>query len=75
MIFQISFIRNFIIVKDRGVVFMKKYRLYINFFNFLKGKDDFIEEDILTDDIYHSIGYIYCTSIYHIERISYMEIN
>lgn len=53
---------------------MKKYKLYIKRYNFLKNDYETIEIEILTDDIYHEIGYIYCTSLEHIKRIDYIEI-
>lgn len=53
---------------------MKKYKLYIRKYNFLKNNYETIEKEVLTNDLYHEIGYIYCTSLEHIKRIDYMEI-
>lgn len=53
---------------------MKRYKLYIRKYNILKNDYEVIEKEILTNDIYHEIGYIYCTSIEHIKRIDYVEI-
>ena len=53
---------------------LKKYKLFIRRYNLLA--DDYILEEkvVETDDIYHEIGYIYCTSIEAIKRIDYYEI-
>ena len=40
----------------------------------LGDKYEIIEEVITTNDIYHEIGYIYCTTIENIKRIDYQEI-
>ncbi len=51
-----------------------KYKLFIRKYNILKN-DYFIEEKIVnTNDIYHEIGYIYCTTIENIERIDFKQI-
>ena len=53
---------------------MKKYKLYIRKYNIMLNDYTTIEKVVETDDIYHEIGYIYCTSIEHIKRIDYFEI-
>lgn len=53
---------------------MKKYKLWIKKYNLLKNENEIIEEVIATNDIYHEIGYIYCTSLEKIERINYQEV-
>jgi hypothetical protein len=53
---------------------MKKYKLWIKKYNLLKNENEIIEEVIATNDIYHEIGYIYCTSLEKIERIDYQEV-
>jgi len=53
---------------------MKQYKLLIRKYNILK-RDYILEERIVkTNDIYHEIGYIYCTTIEDIKRIDYYEI-
>lgn len=53
---------------------MKKYKLIIRVFSFNIGDYITIEKEVLTSDIYHEIGYIYCTTIEHIKRIDYYEV-
>ncbi len=53
---------------------MKKYKLWITKYSVLRNKYEIIEEVITTNDIYHEIGYIYCTTIENIKRIDYQEI-
>ncbi len=50
---------------------MKKYKLWIKKYNFIKNDNEIIEKIIETNDIYHEIGYIYCNSLEKIERIDY----
>lgn len=53
---------------------MKKYKLFIRRYDIIKN-DYIVEERIVdTNDIYHTIGYIYCNSIEHIKRIDYIEL-
>ena len=53
---------------------MKKYNVFITKYYFLLNdyKTDIIE--IETDDIYHVIGYIVCTSLERIKDIRYERI-
>ena len=53
---------------------MKTYRLYIRKYSILHNDYVTYEKIVKTNDIYHEIGYIYCTSIEHIKRIDYIEI-
>lgn len=53
---------------------MKKYKLWIRKYNMLENCYEITEEIITTNDIYHEIGYIYCTTLEKIERIDYQEI-
>lgn len=53
---------------------MKKYKLWIRKYNILKNDYEVIEAAITTNDIYHEIGYIYCTKLEKIERIDYQEV-
>ena len=53
---------------------MKKYKLWIRKYNILKNDYEVIEAAITTNDIYHEIGYIYCTTLEKIERIDYQEV-
>ncbi len=53
---------------------MKKYKLWIRKYNLFKNEYEVIEDVIATNDIYHEIGYIYCTTIEDIKRIDYQEI-
>lgn len=49
------------------ILFIRRYEITIN--------DYIVEKRIVkTDDIYHTIGYIYCTSLVGIKRIDYKEI-
>ena len=58
----------------KGGIMKKKYKLFIRKYNFMKNDYELIEKVVLTNDIYHEIGYIYCTSFEDIKRIDYMEI-
>ena len=53
---------------------MKRYKLWIRKYNLFKNEYEVIEDVIATNDIYHEIGYIYCTTIEDIKRIDYQEI-
>ena len=53
---------------------MKKYKLWIRKYSIFKNDYEVIEKVITTNDIYHEIGYIYCTTLEKIERIDYQEI-
>lgn len=53
---------------------MKKYKLWIRKYNIFKNDYEVIEKVITTNDIYHEIGYIYCTTLEDIKRIGYHEI-
>ncbi len=53
---------------------IKKYKLFIRKYNIMVN-DYVVEERIVeTYDIYHTIGYIYCTTFEHIKRIDYFEV-
>lgn len=53
---------------------VKKYKLLIRRFDM--NKLEYITEEriVITNDIYHEIGKIYCTTIEKIKRIDYCEI-
>ena len=53
---------------------MKKYKLWIRKYNLFKNEYEVIEKIVRTNDIYHEIGYIYCTTLEDIKRIDYYEI-
>ena len=53
---------------------MKKYKLWIRKYNLFKNEYEVIEKIVRTNDIYHEIGYIYCTTFEDIKRIDYHEI-
>lgn len=53
---------------------MRIYKLFIRKYNLFKNDYEVIEEIIKTNDIYHEIGYIYCTTLEEIKRIDYIEI-
>lgn len=53
---------------------MKKYKLFIRKYNLFKNDYEVIEKIVTTNDIYHEIGYIYCTTIEEIKRIDYQEV-
>lgn len=53
---------------------MKTYKLFIRQYNiFINGYASY-EKIVKTNDIYHVIGYLYCTQLSHIERIDYVEL-
>lgn len=51
---------------------MKKYKLFINRYSFIENGYIVEERIVYTDDIYHTIGYIYCTSLERIKRIDFL---
>ena len=53
---------------------MKKYKLFIKKYNFIKNDYEVVEKIIETKDIYHEIGYIYCTTLEEIKRIDYVRL-
>lgn len=53
---------------------MEKYKIFIRKYNMMKNDYETIEEIVETDDIYHTIGYIYCTTLESIKRIDYYKI-
>lgn len=53
---------------------MKKYKLFIRKYNFLMNDYILEQKEIETNDIYHEIGKIVCSSLEHIKRIDYKEI-
>lgn len=53
---------------------MKKYKLWIRKYNLFKNEYEVIEKIVRTNDIYHEIEYIYCTTFEDIKRIDYHEI-
>lgn len=53
---------------------MKKYKLYIRKYNIMINDYELVTKVVTTNDIYHEIGYIYCTSLEHIKRIDYCEV-
>lgn len=53
---------------------MKKYKIFVTSYN-IELNDYVVDVFVLnTDDIYHEIGRIYCTSLTKIKDISYFEI-
>lgn len=56
------------------MIFIKKYKLFIRKYNILKNDYEVVEEVVYTNDIYHTIGYIYCTTLEDIKRIDYMRL-
>ena len=53
---------------------MKTYKLFIRKYNFMKNNYEVVEKTVKTNDIYHEIGYIYCTTLEEIKRIDYYEV-
>lgn len=53
---------------------VKTYKLFIRKYNFMKNDYEVIEKIVKTNDIYHEIGYIYCTTLEEIKRIDYTEV-
>lgn len=54
---------------------LKKYKVFITRYNIIKNDYEIIEKIIETSDIYHEIGYIYCTTFEEIKSIRYFEIS
>lgn len=58
---------------------MKWYILYVRRFSiFGKKENDFIElykYKVFTDDIYHVVGYLYCTTLEKIEDVRYHSVS
>lgn len=58
---------------------MKWYILYVKRFSiFGKKENDFIElykYKVLTNDIFHVIGYLYCTTLEKIESVRYESVS
>lgn len=52
----------------------KFYKLLINKYSILKNDYVIVERIVCTNDLYRTIGLIYCKSLEHIERIDYYEI-
>ena len=52
----------------------KTYKLFIRKYDITKNDYIVKEEIIKTNDLYHEIGKIYSTSIEHIKRIDYQEV-
>lgn len=53
---------------------MKLYKLFICQYNLSINDYKVYEKIVKTNDIYHEIGYLYCTSLARIKRIDYVEI-
>lgn len=53
---------------------MKKYKIFVRRYSIMANDYILEEKEVLTDDIYHEIGYIYCNSLEEIKRIDYMEV-
>ena len=53
---------------------MKTYKLFIRQYNIMKNDYVTYEKIVKTNDIYHEIGYLYCTGLQHIKRIDYIEL-
>lgn len=53
---------------------MKTYKLFIRQYNIMKNDYVIYEKIVKTNDIYHEIGYLYCTELQHIKRIDYIEL-
>lgn len=54
---------------------MEKYRLYIRQYDITTNDYKVREEIVETNDIYHTIGKMYCSSITEIKRIDYQRID
>ena len=53
---------------------MKKYKLFIRKYNIFKNDYEVEKKLVKTNDIYHEIGYIYCSTLEEIKRIDYTEV-
>lgn len=53
---------------------MKTYKLFIRKYNIFKNDYEVEEKLVKTNDIYHEIGYIYCSTLEEIKRIDYTEV-
>ena len=72
------FIKHYV---EFGIIFfrvgsdsLKTYKLFICQYNILKNNYVTYAKIVKTNDIYHEIGYLYCTELQHIIRIDYMEL-
>lgn len=54
---------------------LKYYIVYIRQYSIIYNDTVVYKKHIKTTDIYHYIGYYYCTAIEKVERIDYQEIN
>lgn len=64
-------------IDSKNSLEMKKpkfYKLLINKYSILKNDYVIVERIVCTNDLYRTIGLIYCKSLEHIERIDYYEI-
>lgn len=53
---------------------MKTYKLFIRQYNIMINDYITYEKLVKTNDIYHEIGYLYCTELQHIKRIDFVEL-
>lgn len=53
-------------MKKYNVSLKKNGQLIVSFITY--------EKLVKTNDIYHEIGYLYCTELQHIERIDFVEL-
>lgn len=51
---------------------MKTYKLFIRQYNIIINGYMTYEKIVKTNDIYHEIGYLYCTELQHIKRIDFV---
>lgn len=54
---------------------MKQYKLFIKIYDISKNDYTILEKIVETNDIYHEIGYIYCTTLEDIKRIDYERLS
>ena len=52
---------------------MSKYKIFIRKYSIFKNDYEVVEKIVETNDIYHEIGYIYCTTQEDIKRITYRK--
>lgn len=52
---------------------MCKYKIFIRKYSIFKNDYEVVEKIVETNDIYHEIGYIYCTTLEDIKRITYRK--
>lgn len=54
--------------------FVEQFILYVTKYSIFSNAYELFKYRCYTDDLYHVIGYMYCTTLEKIERISYRKV-